>query len=94
MAKLVTLNPVAELQLGSVQMEIAPRPKTLDGLKVGMVWNRKRGGDAVLKRVGEELSKRYRLASLRIYEGGIPAPAGVLDQVAQESDVVIGSSSD
>ena len=94
MGKLVTLNPVAELQQSGVQTDIATRPKTLDGLKVGLVWNRKRGGDAVLKRVGEELSKRYRLASMKVYEGGIPAPAALLDEVARESDVVVGSSSD
>jgi hypothetical protein len=94
MAKLITLNPVAELQENEVQMDIAPRPRSLDGLKLGLVWNRKRGGDAVLNRVGEELSKRYQNISVKLYEGGIPAPESVLDQVAAESDVVVGSSSD
>ena len=94
MARLVTMNPVAELEQSAVQMEIAPRPKSLDGLRLGLVWNRKRGGDAVLKRVGEELAKRYKNVSVKTYEGGISAPATVLDQVAGESDVVIGASSD
>ena len=94
MEKLVTLNPVAELQQQAVQMDIAARPKSLDGLKIGLVWNRKRGGDAVLTRVGEELSSQYKNIELKLYEGGIPAPTAVLDQAAQESDVVVGSSSD
>lgn len=94
MAKLTTLNPVAELQQPTVQSDIAPRPRSLDGLRVGLVWNRKRGGDAVLNRVGEELSKRYKNVSLKLYEGGIPAPSTVLDAAAEESDVVVGSSSD
>jgi len=94
MEKLVTLNPVAELQQQAVQMDIATRPKSLDGLKIGLVWNRKRGGDAVLTRVGEELSRQYKNIELKLYEGGIPAPTAVLDQAAQESDVVVGSSSD
>jgi hypothetical protein len=94
MEKLVTLNPVAEMQLLAVQTDIAPRPKSLDGLKIGLVWNRKRGGDAVLTRVGEELSKQYKNVSVKLYEGGIPAPTAVLDQAAEESDVVVGSSSD
>jgi hypothetical protein len=94
MEKLVTLNPVAELQQQAVQMDIATRPKSLDGLKIGLVWNRKRGGDAVLTRVGEELSSQYKNIELKLYEGGIPAPTAVLDQAAQESDVVVGSSSD
>lgn len=94
MEKLVTLNPVAEMQLLAVQTDIATRPKSLDGLKIGLVWNRKRGGDAVLTRVGEELSKQYKNVSVTLYAGGIPAPAAVLDQAAEESDVVVGSSSD
>ena len=94
MEKLVTLNPVAEMQLLAVQTDIAPRPKSLDGLKIGLVWNRKRGGDAGLTRVGEELSKQYKNVSVTLYAGGIPAPAAVLDQAAEESDVVVGSSSD
>jgi hypothetical protein len=94
MAKLVTLNPVAELQESALQMDIAPRPESLDGLRLGLVWNRKRGGDAVLKRVGEELSRRYKNISVKVYEGGIPAPAALLDRVAEESDAVVGSSSD
>jgi hypothetical protein len=94
MEKLETLNPVSEMQQLVVQTDIAPRPKTLDGLKIGLVWNRKRGGDAVLTRVGEELSKQYKDVSVTLYEGGIPAPAAVLDKAAEESDVVVGSSSD
>lgn len=94
MEKLVVLNPVAEMQQQAVQTDIAERPKTLDGLKLGLVWNRKRGGDAVLTRVGEELSRQYKDLSITMYEGGIPAPATVLDQAAEESDVVVGSSSD
>ena len=94
MNKLVTLNPVAEMQRTTVQMEIAPRPGSLDGLKLGLVWNRKRGGDAVLNRVGEELSRQYKNMSIKLYEGGIPTPAAVLDLAAEESDVIVGSSSD
>ena len=94
MPKLVTLNPVAELQQTTVQVDIAPRPNTLDGLRIGLVWNRKRGGDVVLSRVGEELSKRYKNLSVKLYEGGIPAPSTVLDRAAEESDVIVGSSSD
>jgi hypothetical protein len=94
MEKLVTLNPVAEMKPQAVKTDIAPRPKTLDGLKIGLVWNRKRGGDAVLNRVGEELSKQFKNVSVTLYEGGIPAPTAVLDQAAEESDVIVGSSSD
>lgn len=94
MATLETLNPVAEMQQQAVQTDIAPRPTSLDGLKLGLVWNRKRGGDAVLTRVGEELSSRYKNVSVKLYEGGIPSAAAVLDQAAEESDVVVGSSSD
>ena len=94
MAKLVTLNPVAEMQQAAVQMDIAPRPTSLDGLKLELVWNRKRGGDVVLNRVGQELSSRYKNVSVKLYEGSIPSTTAVLEQAAAESDVVVGSSSD
>ncbi len=94
MDKLVTLNPVADMQPPAGQTDIAPRPSTLDGLKVGLVWNRKRGGDAVLGRVAEELSSRYSNIETRFYDGSIPSPAALLDRAAEECDVIVGTSSD
>lgn len=95
MYELTVLNPVSELQdVGAVQTEITPRPKSLEGLTVGLVWNRKRGGNAVLERVGERLRERFTGIELKTYHGSIPSPQTLLDQAAEECDVAIGSSSD
>ena len=59
MAKLQVVNPVASRQSAEVTTEPAARPASLDGKQVGLIWNRKYGGNAVLKRVGEMLQERY-----------------------------------
>ena len=94
MYELEVLNPVAALHAAEVRTEIAPRPASLDGKKVGLIWNRKRGGDAVLERVGELLEQRFQRTEARIYVGGIPTPQAVLDRAIEECDVFVGSSSD
>ena len=94
MYKLEVQNPVAALQGTDARFDVAPRPDSLDGLKIGLIWNRKRGGDGVLKRVGEMLEARYEGAEARMYHGGIPTPMDVLDKAIEECDVFVGSTSD
>ena len=94
MSDLRVLNPVSELRGPAQTTDPAIRPNSLDGLKVGLVWNRKRGGDAVLNRVGTKLKEKYKHIDVTLYEGGIPTPTAVLDKVAKECDVAVGSSSD
>jgi len=94
MANMRVLNPVSELRGPAQTSDPALRPNNLDGLNIGLVWNRKRGGDAVLNRVGSKLKEKYQNINLTLYEGGIPTPTDVLDKVANECDVAVGSSSD
>ncbi|MBT3941916.1 MAG: hypothetical protein HOC77_03715 [Chloroflexi bacterium] len=91
---LTVMHPVAALEGAGIETEIAPRPTTLDGLRVGLIWNRKRGGDAILEQVGTMLTNRFSDVKLNIYQGSIPTPSDMLDQAAEECDVVVGSSSD
>jgi hypothetical protein len=94
MYKLEVMNPVAELQGAGIQSDVAPRSPDLTGKKVGLIWNRKSGGDAVLERVGSELRDRYPNLTTKLYAGGIPTPQAILDQASEECDVFVGSSSD
>ena len=94
MADIRVLNPVSELRGPAQTSDPALRPNNLEGKNGGVVWNRKRGGDAVLNRGGSKLKEKYQNIDLTLYEGGIPTPADVLDKVAAECDVAIGSSSD
>lgn len=92
--QLTVMHPVAALEGAGIETDIAPRPSTLDGLRVGLVWNRKRGGDAILEQVGTMLQDRFADIKLTTYQGSIPTPAEMLDRVGEECDVVVGSSSD
>ena len=94
MYRLEVMHPVAALEGAGIETDIAPRPTTLDGLRVGLVWNRKRGGDTVLERVGTMLQERFTDLTLTTYQGSIPTPSEMLDRVGEECDVVVGSSSD
>ena len=93
-SKLSVMHPVAALEGAGIEADIAPRPTSLDGLKVGLIWNRKRGGDAILEQVGTMLRDRFSDVRLTTYEGSIPTPSDMLDRAAEECDVVVGSSSD
>ncbi len=94
MAKLQVLNPVSVRQSAETRSDPAPRPGSLDGKKVGLIWNRKYGGNAVLERVGTRLRERFADVDVRLYPGGIPVPQAVLDEAIKECDVFVGASSD
>ncbi len=81
--------------------ESAGRSRDLDGKTVGLLWNGKPGGDALLDEVGRSLSKRFPGAAMvRFWE---TRPASVtaygmtaddLRFVAQHADLVIGAIAD
>jgi hypothetical protein len=94
MYTLEVLNPVAQNQADRETSAPAPRPTTLDGVVVGLVWNKKRGGLEALARAGELIRARYRGVTLRTYEGSQPCRPEVLKQALQECDVFVGSTGD
>ncbi len=92
---LETLNPVAP-QRGMINsLKINQRPETLDNRTVGLLWSGTHGGDYALKRAGEILQERFHNLSVNFYTGGnYPAPPPIVQQAAQECDVVIGATAD
>jgi hypothetical protein len=94
MYTLDVLNPVALAEADEKAVRPAPRPATLDGLVVGLVWNKKRGGLEALTRAGEIIQSRYRDVSLRTYDGSQPCRPELLQQALRECDVFIGSTGD
>lgn len=38
---------------------LAPRPPTLDGMRVGLLWNAKVNADIFLRRIQERIEERY-----------------------------------
>jgi hypothetical protein len=94
MYTLEVLNPVALGQADDDVVAPAPRPATLDGLVVGLIWNKKRGGLEALARAGELIRTRYRGVTLRTYEGSQPCRPELLQQALRECDVFVGSTGD
>ena len=88
-------NPVAE-QRGMMNiLRTNPRPDSLDGLTVGLVWSGTHGGDLALNRAGKLIQERFNDVEINFYTGGnYPTPPPIVKQAGEECDVVIGATAD
>ena len=93
---LEVLNPVAIRQGEVGQCSLAPRPKSLNGKKVGLLWNGKRNGDIALARAGELLKSRFRDVQLIRIDSTTTDhfPPEVMEYAKKECEVAIGSTGD
>ena len=92
---LEVLNPVGQQRGMEAIKPINPRPPTLEGKTVGLLWSGTHGGDVALNRVDEMLKERFESIETRFYTGGnYPAPTEVLEKAAKECDVVVGATAD
>ena len=91
---LEVLHPVAISEGEIDRAELAQVPLTLEGKRVGLLWNAKRGGEVALRRVGEALQERFQDCEVIFYPGMMPAPKVIMEQAKQECDVVIGATAD
>ena len=75
------------------QHRLAPRRfTTLDGVRLGLLGNSKLNADAVLLAVGDLLKERYAVESVFMRSKPTfskPAPDELIDEVIQNSDVVL-----
>lgn len=94
MYTLEVLNPVATVQGDLKRSPAAPRPKSLDDLTLGLLWNSKRGGEVALMHAAQLLQSRYKLRKVIRYDGSMPCPPAMVQQAIEECDVVIGSTAD
>lgn len=81
----------------SVDATLAPRPVGLRGLTVGLLDNTKVNASALLREIGEVLSRRYGVAGTRLYTKdyfGTPVKEDLLKQIAAECDVVVTAVGD
>jgi hypothetical protein len=88
-------NPVAQ-QRGMMNIfRTNPRPESLDGLTVGLVWSGTHGGDLALNRAGKLIQERFNDVEINFYTGGnYPTPPPIVKQAGEECDVVIGATAD
>lgn len=72
------------------KIALAPRPIDLAGKVVGMIDNTKEQADVILEAVADALKSRYGVARVIIRRKehySKPAPAAMIDQLAQEVQV-------
>jgi hypothetical protein len=87
---LVVLDPTSEP--GAGRGTRAPRPKSLEGKRVGFVDNSKRNSDKVLQYLDELLRERYGIAASihrRKPTSARVVPPEMLEELARECDVVV-----
>ena len=94
MFALDVLNPVARTE-GVIKIsKAAPRPGSLDGLALGLIWNSKRGGEIALMKAGELISRKYKDVKVIRYDGSMPCDVELLERAKRECNVFVGSTGD
>ena len=89
------LNPVAQLAADLGEARSAPqRPRTLEGRRVGLYWNRKPGGNCALERVERLLKERYPGMETHFYHGRRPIADDFIREINESCDVVVGATAD
>lgn len=86
------IDPTVRRTESSVVPAEAPRPASLDGLRVALLGNTKRNADVILDAVGDELAARFDLAGLvRLTKTqfAMPLPDDLVEQLLRDSDVVV-----
>lgn len=96
MYTLEVMNPQAKEQSARVAKTFtpAPRPRTLDSLTLGLIWNSKRGGEIALVHAGKLLQQRYKGLQVKRYDGSMPCDKALLARARDECDIFIGSTGD
>ena len=94
MFTLEVLNPVARSEGDIKVSKAARRPRSLDGLTLGLLWNSKRGGEIALVKAGELVRNKYKNVKVIRYDGSMPCEKKLMERARQECDVFIGSTGD
>ena len=93
--RLRLVHPGAEDQ--PLQYQLAPRLASLQGVRIGLIDNRKRHSDVFLGRLRELLTERYGVADFQYYtkEGAsVPTPEDVMADMTKNCDAVIHAVAD
>jgi hypothetical protein len=75
----------------------APRPATLDGLRLGILDNTKWNAGRLLRQTSALLGERARLAAVNYYRKesfAKPADPALLAQIAADNDIVLTAIGD
>jgi hypothetical protein len=82
------LLPTGVPQLANI--EVAARPQSLEGLRVGLLDNGKEFSDIVLDAVAKVLREEHGVTHIKFWRKGFPAKgAPFIDEMAAETDVAV-----
>lgn len=87
---MIVLDP--RLKKTSRMVTPAPRLKTLEGKRVGILWNNRLGGDRLLKHVGKLLQEQHGVSEIYFTKKtfvGNAAPGEVLNDIVSRVDAAI-----
>ena len=90
------LNPLgARASASSVTKPLAPRPRSLRGLRIGVLDNSKPNADVLLVGVAELIVARESAAEIvRWQKPGASYPAAMMDDIVARADVLLTGSAD
>ena len=92
---IVILDPTSKANV--VEVEMALRVDTLNGKRVGFLWNAKPNADHLLQRLEELLQQRFEFASVLRRKKRIssePAYESIIEDLARECDLVVNAVGD
>jgi hypothetical protein len=95
MVKLEVLNPSGAIQKAD-KKTLASRPGSLQGRKLGLIYNLKSGGDVLLTRTAELLKEKYDIGEVKWFKRAccVEPPEGYIESAAEWSDVAVAAASD
>ena len=92
---LEVLNPVAQLRGSLTASAVSSRPSSLEGKVVGLLSSGRTNSDVALRRVGENLQRRFANVTTNYYmDQKQPWPQGLLENISKECDVVVIATAD
>jgi len=89
----ILLDPTAEL--GAADREPLAKPKSIEGLTIGLLDISKARGDVFLDRIDAQMQQRG-VKTLRFKKPTFtrPAPTELLQEIAQQCDVIVEGLAD
>ena len=93
--RLKVLNPAGEVEKID-KKTLAPRPTSLDGKRVGLVYNLKTGGDILLTKTAELLKRRFKDIEVNWFNRAccVAPPEGYIENATSWSDVAVAAAAD
>jgi hypothetical protein len=74
---------------------LAERPKGLNGLTVGLVWNGKHGGNMALKRIAENIERDSGMRfELMEFLDDFPFAQSTIEKISASCQAVVSSTGD